>query len=93
MTALHRRIAHELASVPPEPTAWGWYSAVAAAVGCSSQSVYLYCRRYGVAARARLPDRCRECDRPLVGGTYGFCRDCCVAWGRAWMGGCDGCAG
>ena len=85
MTPLHARIAAAAPTVPPAPTPWGWYSAVACAVGCSSQSVYLWSKRYGVAPRAQLPDRCRECDRPLVGGVAGFCRACCVAWGRSWQ--------
>jgi len=78
------RIATAAATTPAEPTRWGWYSAVAAAVGCCSQSVYLWSRRTGTPARVRLPDDCRACGRPLVGGVHGHCRACCVQWGGSW---------
>ena len=82
MTALGRKIAAaEAADRTPAATPWGRYSRLAAVVGCSSQSVYLWHRRAGVDPLARLPANCRNCGRRLVGGVAGFCRDCCVRWG------------
>ena len=86
MTPLGRKIAAaEAADRTPAPTPWVRYAALAAAVGCSSQSVYLWHRAAGVAPLAALPADCRNCGRRLVGGVAGFCRACCVAWGRSWL--------
>ena len=79
------RITRAVAADPsPTGPRWTWYSRIAAVAGCSSQSVYLWHRRQGFRPVVRLSAFCRACGGRLVGGAHGFCRACCVAWGRSW---------
>ena len=88
MTPLHHRIATAIAADPaPVGPRWRYYSEVAAAVGCSAQSVYLEHRRSGFRPVVAEPVTCRECGGENVGGWAGFCGKCCRDFGRSWMGG------
>jgi len=85
MTLAARITAAVTADPAPTGPRWTWYSQIAAVAGCSAQAVYLWHRRQGFLPHVRLPAFCRACGRPLVGGAHGFCRACCVQWGRSWI--------
>jgi hypothetical protein len=86
MTALRRRIATAIEADPkPMGPPWRWYNQIAAEVGCSSQSVYNLHRARQFRPAIAEPTICRECGRAMEGGANGFCRRCCVAFGRSWV--------
>lgn len=86
MTALQRRIKATIEADPlPTGPAWTFYSTVAAQVRCSAQSVYLQHRRDGFRPAIAEPTICRECGRVMGWHNLGYCRRCCVAFGRSWM--------
>jgi len=82
MTTTTARITAAIAgdSRPIGPR-WLWYSRIAAAAGCSSQSVYLHHRRAGFLPAVEAPTVCRGCGGAVVGGAHGYCRGCCVRFG------------